>query len=264
MYPVLFTIPLMGGLKLHSYGLMVALGFLVGIFWVGREAKRVGMPADKLMDLAFYIIVSAIVGSRLLYVLIEDPQILWTQPLDFFKVWEGGLVFYGGLIGAVATSAWYMKRHQLNFWKVADIFMPGVAIGHAIGRLGCFAAGCCYGRPVDHPAWWAVIYPTEGEGLAPGGTPLFPTQLMESGAELAIFLILVYYSRKKKFDGQILLMYLILYSIIRIVLEFFRGDFVRGFIVGGVSTSQFVSIFLILAAIGCWIFRSRATSLSKS
>lgn len=251
----------MGGLKLHSYGLMVALGFLVGIFWVGKESKRVGMPADKLMDLAFYIIVSAIVGSRLLYILVESPSLLWTQPLDFFKVWEGGLVFYGGLIGAVLTSAWYMKRHRLNFWRVADIFMPGVAIGHAIGRLGCFAAGCCYGKPVEHPAWWAVIYPADGEGLAPGGIPLYPTQLMEAGAEVAIFLMLVYYTRKKKFDGQILLMYLILYSIIRIVLEFYRGDFVRGFIVGGISTSQFVSFFIIAAAMVCWIYRLRRTNL---
>lgn len=260
MYPVLFTIPFTEGLKLHSYGLMVALGFLVGLFWVGRESKRVGLPSEKLMDLAFYIIVAAILGSRLLYILIEDPSILWKQPLDFFKVWEGGLVFYGGLIGAVAVSAWYMLKHRLNFWKVSDIFMPGVAIGHAIGRLGCFAAGCCYGKPTSHPAWWSVIFPTEGEGLAPGGIPLYPTQLMESGAELAIFLILVYFSRKKKFDGQILLMYLILYSIIRIILEFYRGDFVRGFIVGGWSTSQFVSFILIFLAIGCWIIRSRKSA----
>lgn len=262
MYPVLFTIPFTGGLRLHTYGLMVALGFLVGLFWVGRESKRVGLPSEKLMDLAFYIIVSAIVGSRLFYVLVEDPSMFWSHPLDVFKVWEGGLVFYGGLLGAVATSAWYMWRHQLNFWKVADIFMPGVAIGHAIGRLGCFAAGCCYGKPAPHAAWWTIIFPSEGEGLAPGGTPLYPTQLMESGAELAIFLFLVYLSRKKKFDGQILLMYLILYSIIRIILEFYRGDFVRGFIVGGMSTSQFVSFVLIISAIVCWVLRSRKTTLN--
>ncbi len=257
MYPVLFTIPVLGGLKLHTYGLMVALGFLVGIFWVGRESKRVGMSSEKLMDLAFYIIVSAIIGSRLLYVLVEEPGMLWSKPLEFFKVWEGGLVFYGGLIGAVVTSVWYMWKHQLNFWKVADIFMPGVAIGHAIGRLGCFAAGCCYGKAAPHSTWWTVVFPLEGEGLAPGGIPLYPTQLMESGAELVIFLILVYFSRKKKFDGQILLMYLILYSIVRTILEMLRGDFSRGFVFGEVSTSQFVSFIIIISAIVCWAIRSR-------
>ncbi len=257
MYPVLFSIPVFHGLRLHTYGLMVALGFLVGIYWVGKESKRVGMPSEKMMDLAFYIIVSAIVGSRLLYVLLDDPKMFLHNPLEFFKVWEGGLVFYGGLIGAVATSAWYMWKHQLNFWKVADIFMPGVAIGHALGRIGCFAAGCCYGRPVSHPAWWAVVFPTEGEGLAPGGIPLYPTQLMESACEFIIFLILVYFSRKKKFDGQIMLMYLILYSIVRTILETFRGDFVRGFIFEGISTSQFVSFFIIVTALIFWRILSR-------
>lgn len=257
MHPVLFKIPIFGGLQLHTYGLMVALGFLAGITWVGRESKRVGMPSSKLMDLAFYIIVSAIVGSRLFYVFLDHPEEFLAHPLDIFKVWEGGLVFYGGLVAAVVTSAWYMFKHQLNFWKVSDIFMPGVAIGHAIGRLGCFAAGCCYGRPAPHPAWWTVIFPSEGEGLAPGGIPLFPTQLMESFAELTIFLVLVYFSRKKKFDGQIMLMYLIIYSIIRIILETFRGDLVRGFVFGGVSTSQFVSFIIITISLIFWGIRSR-------
>ncbi len=256
MYPVLFTIPIFTGLKLHTYGLMVALGFLVGIFWVGRESKRVGMPPEKLMDLAFYVIVAAIVGSRLLYMWVEEPD-FWRHPLNFFKVWEGGLVFYGGLIGAVLVSIWFMHKHRLNFWKVADIFMPGVSLGHALGRLGCFAAGCCYGKSAPSGAWWAITFPEGGEGLAPGGIPLYPTQLMESAAEFCIFLILVYFTRKKKFDGQILLMYLILYSIVRMILEFFRGDLARGFVFGEVSTSQFVSVLLIFSAIICWVIRSR-------
>lgn len=261
MYPVIFTIPILEGLKLHTYGLMVALGFLVGIYWVGRESKRLGMPSEKMMDLAFYIVVAGIVGSRLLYVVVEEPRAFIEHPLDIFKVWEGGLVFYGGLMGAVATSAWYMWKHQLNFWKVSDIFIPGVSIGHAIGRLGCFAAGCCYGKEAPHSAWWTVMFPIEGEGLAPGGVPLYPTQLTESGAEFCIFLILVYFTRKKKFDGQILLMYLILYSMVRIILECFRGDLSRGFVYGELSTSQFVSILIIISAIICWIYRSRRAKI---
>ncbi|MFO1518146.1 MAG: prolipoprotein diacylglyceryl transferase [bacterium] len=262
MYPVLFTLPIFDGVKLHTYGFMVALGFLMGIFWVGYEARRLGQPADKLMDLCFYIVISAIVGSRVFYMVAEVPE-FWKQPLDFFKIWEGGLVFYGGLIGAVATSAWYMRRHHLNFWKVADIFIPGVALGHVFGRIGCFAAGCCYGRPAPEHFPFSVTFPTNPESLAPAGVPLYPTQLMEAGGELLIFLILVFLRKKKKFDGQVLLLYLILYPILRISLEFFRGDLARGFIFGHTfSVAQFLSLSFVLAAIIIWWMRARGASLS--
>jgi phosphatidylglycerol---prolipoprotein diacylglyceryl transferase len=262
MHPVLFTIPLFGGLKLHTYGLMVAIAFLVGIAWVGHEAKRVGEPPEKLTDLCFYIVVAAIVGSRLFYVIEEEPG-FWRHPLDFFKIWEGGLVFYGGLIGAVAVSIWYMRRHRLNFWKVADIFMPGVALGHVFGRLGCFSAGCCYGRPAPAGFPMAVTFPPDPNGLAPAGVPLYPSQLFESAAELVIFLILLSFRKKKKFDGQVMLLYLILYSISRTILEFYRGDLERGFLFGHtLSVAQFVSLLIALAAMILWAVRLRKAKAS--
>lgn len=257
MYPVLFTIPILGGLKLHAYGLLVALGFLAGLFWVGREARRLGEPANKLMDLSFYIILAAIVGSRLFYVFSEGQE-FWNHPLDFFKIWEGGLVFYGGLIGAVLVSVWFLRKHRLNFWKVADIFMPGVALGHAIGRVGCFAAGCCYGKAAPEGLNWAVTFPENPDNLAPAGIPLYPTQLMEAGGELVIFLILVLFRKKKKFDGQVLLLYLILYSILRGLLEIFRGDLARGFVYDHtLSVAQLISGLMVLASVILWVLRSR-------
>jgi len=261
VYPVLFTIPLFGGLKLHTYGLMVATGFLLGITWVGYEAKRLKIPPEKLMDLCFYIVVAAILGSRLDYMLESEPQ-FYRHPLDFFKIWQGGLVFQGGLIGAVLVSIWYVRRHQLNFWKVADIFMPGVALGHVFGRIGCFSAGCCYGRPAPLGFPLSVIFPSNPECLAPSGIPLYPTQLMESFAELCIFLILVWFRKKKKFDGQVMLLYLILYSIVRIMLEFFRGDLTRKFPLGHwVSDAQILSFSFIAIAVIIWLIRSRRSAL---
>ncbi len=262
MCPILFTIPLFGGLKLHTYGVMVALGFLVGILWVNYEAHRLKLPAERLMDLSFYIVLGAIFGSRLFYVLASDPE-FWSHPLDFFKIWEGGLVFYGGLMGAVIVSVWYLRKHHLNFWKVADIFMPGVALGHVFGRLGCLSAGCCYGRLSTHLKW-AVIFPSHPENLAPAGIPLYPTQLMEAVAELLIFFILFFFRKKKKFDGQVMLLYLILYSLLRIILEFFRGDFAREFVVGHVfSLAQVLSFIFILLALILWRFRSQHVSSSR-
>jgi phosphatidylglycerol:prolipoprotein diacylglycerol transferase len=257
MCPILFTIPLFGGIKLHTYGLLVALGFLVGITWVNYEAKRVGEPPEKLMDLCFYIVLAAIIGSRIFYVFTDLDHFL-SHPLDFFKIWEGGLVFYGGLIGAVVVSVWYMRKNHLKFWRVADIFAPGAALGHVLGRLGCFSAGCCYGKPVSEGFPWGVTFPSNPESLAPAGISIYPTQLMEAGAEFAIFWILFFFRKKKQFDGQVLLLYLILYSIVRSILEIYRGDLVRGFLFGGaISVSQFISFLIILTAVVFWVIRAR-------
>jgi phosphatidylglycerol:prolipoprotein diacylglycerol transferase len=230
---------------------------LAGISWVGYAARREGIALEKLFDLCFYIILGDILGARLFYALFEDRSIL-THPLDFFKIWQGGLVFYGGLVGSVAVSIWYLRKHRLPFWKVADLFMPGLALGHAIGRLGCFCAGCCYGRPASEHFPFAVTFPHNPESLAPPGIPLYPTQLMESAAEFCIFLILAWFLKKKKFDGQVLLLYLILYSIVRITLEFFRGDMERGFVIGQtISFAQIIGFSLIVFAVIMWVIRSR-------
>lgn len=253
MHPILIHFPeswpLIGGLNLYTYGALVATAFLVAILWILHEAQVAGYDRNKVADLTFYLIVAAIVGSRLLYVLVELPHFI-SNPTAIFKIWEGGLVFYGGLLACIAVSWWYTRRQGWTLKGTADLFMPGVALGHAIGRLGCLMAGCCYGRAVSGDPWWGLIFPHLDASLAPAGIPLYPTQLMESGVELLLFGILIWRRRHKKFEGQVFLTYLILYAAARSVLEIFRGDTVRGFVIPDVlSTSQFISALVIIAAI---------------
>jgi phosphatidylglycerol:prolipoprotein diacylglycerol transferase len=259
MHPDLIEIPGLG-LKLHSYGLMMALGFLAALLWIRYQSQKVQLPVAKMSDLAFLMIVMAVVGSRLAFVAVQW-RFYREHPLDIFKVWEGGLVFLGGLIACILTAIWYLKKHGLPFWKVSDVFMPGVALGHALGRVGCFLAGCCYGRQCEITAWYSVVFPHRHGSLAPPDVPLYPTQLMEAAAEFLIFLFLAWKSGKKAFDGQILLLYLILYSAARIIIEVFRGDLERGYVIPHwVSTSQFLGILLIVFAVLMLIYRKRGRS----
>ena len=184
-----------------SYGFFVAVGFLLGIGLAVKEARRKGIPAEKILDLSFYIILSAIVGSRLLFVIINYPHYL-EHPLDFFKVWEGGLVFYGGLILSFLTGLWTIRQQKLPFWETADLMAPSIAIGQVFGRLGCFAAGCCFGKATDR--FWGVTF-NHPDSLAPTGIALHPTQLYEALAALIIFFILWGLRDRQKFAGMIFL-----------------------------------------------------------
>ncbi len=250
MFPTLFTIPYLG-FKVHSYGVMVALGFFLGMQIISREAKRQGLPANKILDLCFYIILAAIVGSRVFYILVEEPHLLAT-PLEWFKIWEGGLVFYGGFIASLGMGYWYLRKNKLSFLKTVDVFILGLPLGHALGRIGCLLAGCCYGKHAPHFPF-AIQFPLTPEAIAPVGIPLYPTQLMEAAAEFLLFLFLFWMSRKKKFDGQIMLLYFIFYAIIRSTIEIFRGDISRGFIWGeSISVAQGISIGWILIALMLW------------
>lgn len=257
MHPVLIEIPWFNALKVHSYGVMVALGFLAALWWIRRQSRIEGLPGPKMLDMAFLMLLMALVGSRIAYIVVEWEYFL-RHPSHVIRVWEGGLVFYGGVLACIPTAWIFLKRNRLSFWKVSDVFMPGVALGHALGRIGCFLAGCCYGGQCDVHAWYAVVFPKVSGGLAPPGVPLYPSQLMEAAAEFLIFLFLAWKSRKKAFDGQILLLYLILYAILRYGIEFFRGDSERGFIVAPwLSTSQFISLILLVGAVIALIYRRR-------
>ena len=243
MYPVLIKI---GPVTIHTYGFLIATGFLVALGLAMRQAKKADVSRDKLTDLAFYVLLAAIAGARLFFIL-TNLRYYMSNPLDMVKIWEGGLVFYGGLIFAVPTAIWYIRKSGLPAWKTFDIFAPSIAIGHAIGRIGCFCAGCCYGRPAEGIPW-AVIF-TNPASLAIRGVPLHPTQLYESAAEFLNFLFLVTVRRKQTFDGQIFWLYVMNYSIIRSVVELFRGDEIRGFIVPGFSISQGISCLLFASAV---------------
>ncbi len=252
MFPVLFNIPqqipLIGGLPIYSYGVLVATAFLVGITWILHEARLAGVSRERISDLTFYLLLAAIVGSRLLYILVEWRRYV-ADPMAILRIWEGGLVFYGGLLGCLVTSWWYTRRHGWSLLSIADLFMPGVALGHMIGRLGCLLAGCCYGRVVGGEPWWALHFPHHPLTLAPGGIPLYPSQIMEAVTEGLIFLILIWVRRHQKFSGQIFVLYLIIYGVMRSILEIFRGDAIRGYVIPGLlTTSQFISLLLVAAA----------------
>ncbi|MFQ5450088.1 MAG: prolipoprotein diacylglyceryl transferase [Nitrospinaceae bacterium] len=238
MHPILVEF---GFFKIFTYGLLVATGFFAAILFAAHLGKKEGLDPQKIIDLCFYILISSLLGARLLYVIVEHKYFL-SHPLEIFKFWKGGLVYYGGLILGVTVSIVYMKKKGMPQWKVADLLAPSIAIGQAIGRWGCFFAGCCYGTKTDVP--WAITF-TDPKSLAPLGVPLHPTQIYLSLNAIIIFSFLMWLRKRKSFDGQIIWTYGILYSIGRFIIEYFRGDD-RGFAVQNVfSTSQFIGIFIL-------------------
>jgi len=243
MFPVLIKI---GPLTIHTYGFLIAIGFLVALALAAREAKRKDIPNESIIDVGFYALLSGIVGARLFFILTNLENFL-EHPLDIVKIWEGGLVFYGGVIFALPTVIWLARKRGLPLWQTADIWAPSIAIGHAIGRLGCFCAGCCYGKPAEGLPWSVTF--TDPDSLALLWTPLHPTQLYESAAEFLNFLILITLRRHQSFEGQLFLVYILNYSIIRSVVEMFRGDEVRGFLFPGFSYSQAISVAMFIAAL---------------
>lgn len=242
MYPILLKI---GPIVIRSYGALVALGFLAGIGLALKRAKKEDVPEDIVLDLSLYILIAGILGARLFEVVVNFSDYR-DNLLSIFKIWQGGLTFYGGLILAVITAVLFIRKRKLNLWKMVDIFTPSLALGHAIGKLGCFGAGCCYGKPTNLP--WRVTF-THPLSLAPLGVPIHPTQLYSSIGNFVIFLLLLKLLKHKKFTGQIFASYIIMYSSFRFFVEFLRDD-PRGFVMFGLlSISQFVGIILFITGI---------------
>jgi phosphatidylglycerol:prolipoprotein diacylglycerol transferase len=254
MHPVLIEF---GFIKIFTYGLLVASGFFFAIMLSAHLGKKQGMDPQKIIDLSFYILIASLVGARLLYIIVEFDYFS-ANPLEVFKFWNGGLVFYGGLILGVVVTIVYLKKHQMPLWTVADILAPSLALGQAIGRWGCFFAGCCYGRETDVP--WAITFTNESS-LAPLGVALHPTQIYLSLNALVIFGILMWLSKRKSFDGQIIWAYGILYSIGRFIIEFYRDDD-RG-VVGMFSTSQIIGIIVFAVSI-IMLFLLRRSNTEQS
>jgi len=254
MFPVLLKI---GPISIFTYGFFIAVGFLAGIFLATNEAKREGEDHEKIMDLCFYILIAAILGSRLFYVA-TSPEMFLKNPVEILKIWNGGLVFYGGFIAALVTGVIYLKVKNIPVWKTADIMAPSVAIAHFFGRIGCFFAGCCYGKYCDLP--WAVTF-NHPDSLAPTGIPLHPTQLYEALGNLAIFLFLFFFRKYKKHDGQLFWLYVLIYGIMRSFIEIFRADFRGEFLYGVLSISQVVGGLMVVVSLTMlFIFRKRALS----
>jgi len=278
------------GFSIYSYGLLTAIGYLVGIWLITREAARSEVDPKIIIEMAFPILVWTVIGARLLYIITNIPFYIDQCNIEndcfgILRVWEGGLVFYGGLIGGASAAIYYIKKHKLNTFKVLDILAIGMPIGHAIGRIGCFSAGCCYGHHTD--SFLGVEFPSNSipfndhvikgvtEASAHHSLTIHPTQLYEALGVTLIFLILWSFRNRKRFHGQIGLMYMVLYSIERSIVEIFRGDGIRkhlfkfspdsltGFLglpKGSpilLSTSQFISLIIIVISSGFLIYLSK-------
>ena len=255
MFPRLVQI---GSFYLPTYGVLLAIAYLVGIWLLRRKARAEGLPEQKIFDFSLYVLAAAILGAKALLVIVEWRHYS-ENPRDLVEVLRSGGVFYGGLIAATTVGIWYMKRHRLPAWKVADMGAPSIAVGEAIGRWGCFAAGCCYGKPTDGPLGVRFTDPFAHEAVGtPLDVPLHPTQIYLSVNAFLIFLILQWAYRRRTFDGEVFWLYVLLYAITRGLIENFRGDSVRGFLIPGVlSTSQFIGLVAAAAAVGMLVYLSR-------
>jgi phosphatidylglycerol:prolipoprotein diacylglycerol transferase len=264
MHPVLFEwrIPALpfvgtvGPVTIYTYGVLLAAAYLGGLQLAMIRGRKRGLDQTRVLDLGIYIIISALIGAKLL-LLITDFRSFADNPRALLDLLRSGGVFYGGLLVAVTVALFYIRRIGLPLWTTCDVFAPGIALGHVVGRFGCFFAGCCYGRPTTVP--WAITF-TSPAAAANVGTPLniplHPTQLYEAGAEaLILVLLLATESRGRQFPGRTFWLYMLLYAVSRYIIEIFRGD-PRG-TVFMFSTSQFISVILIPLALAMLIYLAR-------
>jgi phosphatidylglycerol---prolipoprotein diacylglyceryl transferase len=261
MHPILFEwqISSLGPITIYTYGVLLAAAYLGGLQLAIMRARKRGLDHTRVLDLGIYIIISALIGAKLLLV-VTDFRSFLDNPRAILDLLRSGGVFYGGLILAVTVALLYIRRVGLPLWTTCDVFAPGIALGHVVGRFGCFFAGCCYGRPTTVP--WAITF-TNPEAAANVGTPLniplHPTQLYEAGAEaLILVLLLATESRGRRFAGRTFWLYMLLYAISRYVIEMFRGD-PRGSVLI-FSTSQFISVLLAPLALVMLIYLARRES----
>jgi phosphatidylglycerol:prolipoprotein diacylglycerol transferase len=235
VHPIAFNL---GGFPIHWYGVMVALGFMAGLWTSSRRAPLAGIDGEKIFDLGPWLIVGTLIGARTLYVVTFWNSQFAARPfVDVFKIWEGGLVFYGGLISGTIACVIAIRVKKLPFWKVADVLAPGIALGHAFGRIGCLLNGCCYGRACSAP--WAIHFPADHET---GGAPVHPTQIYEALLNFGLSFALALFFRRRKFDGQVFAVYLVSYAVIRAFVEHFRGDYPPGQIHFSLTPAQWVSV----------------------
>lgn len=286
MHPVLFHI---GSFPIHTYGVLIVTGFLLAMYIAYRDARRQGAFVDEVLDFAFWALLGGMVGARLVFIAVNWRTYFIDRPFErvdalgislpsVLVFWKGGLVFYGAALGGFAAFVWYCRKYKLPMLRFADVIIIGLPLAHAFGRMGCVAAGCCWGDPMYH-------FDVDGKVVAdffvtasfPDGAlaynsmlssmreqpevlqymrkahetvPLFPAQWFEAFGELVVFFVLLFTRSRKWFHGQILLMYGLMYPILRSSIEVFRGDAERGYVIPGIlSTSQFISLAVATAAL---------------
>jgi phosphatidylglycerol:prolipoprotein diacylglycerol transferase len=220
MHPIIVKL---GPVTIYSYGMMVAIAFLFGIYLARIEAIRKNVSADLIYDLTFYVIVGSLIGARVYYILFFDPRSFIENPVELFKIWKGGLAIHGGILGGIIGGFIFSRLRKFSFWKLADIVSPSILLGQAIGRLGCFLNGCCFGVPTQ--SIFGVHFPKDSLAwIAYGGLSVHPTQLYEMILNFIGFLVLWILRHKIRFDGGLFLVYLMMYNCIRIAIAGLRGD----------------------------------------
>lgn len=244
----------MGGFAIYWYGVLIAAGFLAGLWTASRRALQVNLAPERIADLGPWLIVGAVVGARLVYVISYWREDFAREPWwEVFMIRKGGMVFYGGFLGAALVFILYTRARRLPLWKVADVLAPSIALGYFFGRLGCLMNGCCFGRTCDLP--WALHFPADHETYPHG---VHPTQLYESFSGLLIYGALAWLHRRKRFDGQIFALYLMAAAAVRFGVEFFRGDYPVHYLGGWATPAHIISAGLFTA--GALLFWRRAVS----
>lgn len=273
MWPELFTIPLVG-ISVKSYGAMIAVGFLLGLWTAGKRAERMGIRPELISDLAVWLIAAGVIGARINYV-IQYWDEFHDRPWTVFAVWQGGLVFYGGFLAAIGAGFWFVHRRNMSPWDLGDCIAPSVILAYAFGRIGCFLNGCCWGFavPPDHPL--GMIFPAEGPGggmhplfreqLARGlvfrgdahAHPVFPAQLLSAGLALALFFVLDWRLANRRYRGQVFFWMVMGYAVYRFAAEFFRDDTPLLAAAGGfpgLTIAQWISPVVFVAV---WLWARR-------
>jgi len=262
VHPILFEA---GPVTIYSYGVLLAAAYLLGL-WLGvRRASQAGLDGNRVMDLGIWVIIAALIGAKGLLFIVDFDHFTSSRE-EFMSLLRSGGVFYGGLIAATLTCVYQLRKHKLPLWQSGDLFAPGIALGYMVGRLGCLAAGCCYGRPAPGLAW-AVTFTDPAAALnvgTPLNVPLHPTQLYESLAGLVILVTLLVIERRgKSFPGRTFWQFVLMYAVSRFIIEFFRGDD-RG-MVAMFSTSQVISLVLApLAIVMLWWLAGRAAAAAAA
>ncbi len=248
MHPILFKL---GPITIYTYGVMVALGIFFGSLILVKLAEKEGIKKEDITDTAFWSVIAGLIGARLFFFL-YNPE--YAKPIyRIFFIWEGGLVWYGGVIFGGLTALYFIKKRKIPLWKFADIVSIALSVGLGFGRIGCTMAGCCYGKVCHAP--FALVF-TNPHSAAPLGIPLYPTQPISSAANFLIAGVLYLIYKRRKFSGEVFGFYLILYGLFRFLIEFWRATPKE--IMGTFSNNQIISIIMVLIGLVILLYRRKA------